>query len=161
MTDVATKPRPTRPGTSLRGFSAPLLLLFGLVIVPGALSLLSAPAGAPTDEDYVRMAFATVAGGTVAILTVAGLLADRIVRRAKASTIALFALGSALRAVSRDRSVVDVIDLDGTSVTGTVDAVGRDVLDLAEHPADLPRRSANVRTVLTVPFTAVAAVRRR
>lgn len=72
-----------------------------------------------------------------------------------------FALGSALRAVSRDRSVVDLVDLDGTSVTGTVDAVGRDVLDLAEHPADLPRRSANVRTVLTVPFTAVAAVRRR
>jgi hypothetical protein len=91
MTDVATKPRPTRPGTSLRGFSAPLLLLFGLVIVPGALSLLSTPAGAPTDEDYVRMAFSTVAGATVAILSVAGLLVDRIVRRAKASTIVLFA----------------------------------------------------------------------
>lgn len=72
-----------------------------------------------------------------------------------------FALGAALRAVSRDRSVVDVVDLDGHLVTGTVDAVGRDVLDLAEHPADLPRRPANVRTVRTVPFAAVAAVRRR
>ncbi|GAA1893539.1 hypothetical protein [Lapillicoccus jejuensis] len=72
-----------------------------------------------------------------------------------------FALGAALRAVSRDRSVVDVVDVDGHRVTGTVDAVGRDVLDLAEHPADLPRRSANVRTVLTIPFAAVAAVRRR
>lgn len=72
-----------------------------------------------------------------------------------------FALGAALRAISRDRSVVDVVDLDGHLVTGTVDAVGRDVVDLAEHPADLPRRAANVRAVLTVPFAAVAAVRRR
>jgi len=92
MTDVATKPRPTRPGTSLRGFSAPLVLLLGLLIVPVGLALLSAPAGAPADEDYVRMAFASVAGCTIGIVSVVGLLVDRIVRRASASTIALFAV---------------------------------------------------------------------
>jgi hypothetical protein len=92
MTDVATKPRPTRPGTSLRGFSAPLVLLLGLVIVPVGLALLSTPAGAPTDEDYVRMAFAGVAGCTIGVVSVVGLLVDRIVRRASASTIALFAV---------------------------------------------------------------------
>lgn len=92
MTDVATKPGPTRPGTSLRGFSAPLVLLLGLVIVPVALALATLPQGAPTDEDYVRMAFASVAACTIGIVSVLGLLVDRIVRRAKASTIALFAV---------------------------------------------------------------------
>ncbi|MBD3942114.1 hypothetical protein IF188_10435 [Microbacterium sp. NEAU-LLC] len=90
MTDVATKPRPTRPGTSLRGFSAPLVLVLGLVIVPIALALMTLPQGAPTDEDYVRMAFASVAGCTIGIVSVVGLLVDRIVRRARASTIVLF-----------------------------------------------------------------------
>ena len=87
MTDVATKPR---PGTSLRGFSAPLLLVGALVVVPVALSLLTNSWSAPDDEDYVRMAFANVAGATLAIATVVGLLVDRIVRRATPSTIGIF-----------------------------------------------------------------------
>ena len=89
MTDVATKPR---PGTSLRGFSAPLILLGGLVIVPIGLALLTTGYEAPDDAAYVRMAFASVAGATVAIITVLGLLVDRIVRRAGLSTIAIFAV---------------------------------------------------------------------
>ncbi len=72
-----------------------------------------------------------------------------------------FGIGAALRAISRDRAVVDVVDLDGGSLTGTVDAVGRDLLDLAEHPADLVRRPENVRAVRSVPFAALALVRRR
>lgn len=92
MTDVATKPRTTRPGTSLRGFSAPLVLLLGLAVVPFGLTLLTLPAGRPDEMDYVRMAFASVAGCTIAILSVVGLLVDRILRRAKPATIAYFAL---------------------------------------------------------------------
>ncbi len=72
-----------------------------------------------------------------------------------------FGLGAALRAVSRDRAVVDVVDVDGTLVTGTLDAVGQDLVEVAEHPGDLPRRSENVVRVVAVPFTALAAVRRR
>ncbi|MFC8680382.1 hypothetical protein ACFT30_02595 [Microbacterium ureisolvens] len=89
MTDVATKPR---PGSSLRGFSAPLILITGLVIVPFGLALLFNSYTAPDDEAYVRMAFASVAGATVAITAVLGLLIDRIVRRASISTIAIFAV---------------------------------------------------------------------
>lgn len=89
MTDVATKPR---PGTSLRGFSAPLLLLTGVVLVPLGIGLLANSWEAPDDAAYVRMAFATVSGATIAILTVLGLLVDRVVRRASASTIAIFAV---------------------------------------------------------------------
>ena len=89
MTDVATKPR---PGTSLRGFSAPILLVGALVVVPMALSLLTTSWSAPDDAAYVRMAFANGAGATLAIATVVGLLVDRIIRRATASTIAIFAV---------------------------------------------------------------------
>lgn len=72
-----------------------------------------------------------------------------------------FGLGAALRAVSRDRAVVDVVDVDGTVVTGTLDAVGQDLVEVAEHPADLPRRAEHVLRVVAVPFTALAVVRRR
>jgi hypothetical protein len=89
MTDVATKPR---PGTSLRGFAAPILLVGGLVVVPTALMLLFGQSSAPDDAAYVRMAFATVASSTLAIATVVGLLIDRLIRRATVSTIAIFAV---------------------------------------------------------------------
>lgn len=70
-------------------------------------------------------------------------------------------LGAALRALSRDRAVVDVVDIDGTTVTGTIDAVGQDLVEIAEHAADLPRRSENVLRLCAVPFAALAVVRRR
>lgn len=72
-----------------------------------------------------------------------------------------FGLGAALRAISRDRAVVDVVDVDGAVVTGTLDAVGQDLVEVAEHPGDLPRRAENVVRVVAVPFGALAAVRRR
>jgi hypothetical protein len=69
-------------------------------------------------------------------------------------------LGAALRAVSRDRAVVEVVDVDGRARTGTIDAVGSDHLELAEHPPDEPRRVANVRAVHLVPFAALGVVAR-
>jgi hypothetical protein len=72
-----------------------------------------------------------------------------------------FALGAALRAVSRDRAVVDVVEVDGSGLTGTIDGVGQDYVEVAEHSADLPRRSQNVVGVRFIPFTAIAVVRRR
>lgn len=72
-----------------------------------------------------------------------------------------FGLGSALRAVSRDRAVVEIVDLEGLVVTGTIDVVGRDLIDLAEHPSDLPRRPEHVTAIRSIPFAAMAVVRRR
>lgn len=73
-----------------------------------------------------------------------------------------FGLGYALRALSRDRATV-VISLVGAGprLLGTIDAVGADHLDLAEHLEGLPRRRENVRAVATVPFAAVVAVESR
>ena len=70
-------------------------------------------------------------------------------------------LGSLLRAVSRDRVTVDVVDIEGQVTAGTLDVVGQDFVDVAEHPVDLPRRRENVVAVRTVPFAALALVRRR
>lgn len=72
-----------------------------------------------------------------------------------------FGLGFALRAVSRDRAVVEVVDVGGFVLTGTIDGVGQDYVEVAEHSPDLPRRSENVLAVRAIPFTAVAVVRRR
>ncbi len=62
--------------------------------------------------------------------------------------------------MSRDRSTVELVDVDGCPTTGTVDVVGHDHLDLAEHAADAVRRNANVVAHHVVPFTAIAFVRR-
>ncbi|TQM96263.1 hypothetical protein FB476_1127 [Ornithinimicrobium humiphilum] len=69
-------------------------------------------------------------------------------------------LRSALRAISRDRAVVRIHDRGGDHETGTIDAVLADHLDLARHPDDTARRGEAVRGVVTVPFAALALVRR-
>lgn len=69
-----------------------------------------------------------------------------------------FGFGMTLRALSRNRLVVEVADLEGRAVTGTIDGVGADHLELAEHPADEPRRLPHVRTVALIPFASVGAV---
>jgi hypothetical protein len=70
-----------------------------------------------------------------------------------------FGLGYALRGLSRDRSVVALTDTTGSVCTGTVDAVGSDHVELAEHAADLPRRPENVTGTRVVPFAAIVVVR--
>ena len=72
-----------------------------------------------------------------------------------------FGLGAALRAVSRDRAAVEIVDVDGVPLTGTIDGVGLDYAEVSEHAADLPRRSKNVLAVRAVPFASLAIVRRR
>jgi hypothetical protein len=68
-------------------------------------------------------------------------------------------LGFVLRRLARDRATVAVVVRTGDVCTGTIDRVGADFLDVAEHPADRPRRAAAVQRVRTIPFSALAVVR--
>jgi xanthine/uracil permease len=91
MSHVAAKGR-IRPGQSLKGWSAPVVLVIGVIVIPVALSVVSGNVSEPDENSYIRMAFATVAGATVAIVSVMGLLLDRIIRRASTATIAILSV---------------------------------------------------------------------
>jgi len=88
------------------------------------------------------------------IVTVAGLAP----RSAPEGIGRRFGLGYALREISRDRARVQVLDTGGGSSEGTIDVVGADFLDLAEHPRDEARRPGNIRSLRTIPFAAIACV---
>lgn len=63
-----------------------------------------------------------------------------------------------VRALARDRATVRCLLDDGTVLSGTVDRVGADFLELAEHPLDQPRRRSAVRQVRVVALDAVAVL---
>jgi len=68
-------------------------------------------------------------------------------------------LGLVLRRLSRDRAPVRLVLLDSATLTGTIDRVGADHLDLAQHAPDEARRAGAVRGVVVVRLGALALVR--
>ena len=69
-------------------------------------------------------------------------------------------LGLPLRALARDRASVVAVLVDGSRVAGTVERVGADHLEVAEHtPGDRPRHGA-APPLRAVPFAALGLVRR-
>ncbi|MEK9737093.1 MAG: hypothetical protein VW362_03830 [Candidatus Nanopelagicales bacterium] len=65
------------------------------------------------------------------------------------------------RSWARERDVVRVHRVGAIPLDGTIDAVGADHLELAEHDPGEPRRADAVRRIVTVPVGAIAALRRR
>lgn len=78
MDQTATRPV---PGVRLRGFSSAIVLVIGVLIVPMAITVAFNSWTPPDAHDYVRMAFAQVAGAVVAMTTAVGLFIHRVVRR--------------------------------------------------------------------------------
>lgn len=70
-----------------------------------------------------------------------------------------FDLRKALRSVARDRAPVTVHTVHGTELSGTVDRVGLDFFELAEHAAWENRRAGSVRAVLLIPLAALVLIR--
>jgi len=106
------------------------------------------------DEDGGREVVAVLA----AVQTVAGLSREHA---PETSTVqGRLGLASALRSVARDRAAVAVRLRDGTALGGTVDRVGADFLELAEHPVGEARRPDQVTGVRAVAFAAVATITR-
>ena len=73
----------------------------------------------------------------------------------------------ALRGIARDRSPVAIVVCGGvgeptglyTEITGTVDRVGGDFVEVALHAPWEPRRAGSVRSIVLVPLRAVVFIR--
>lgn len=79
-------------------------------------------------------------------------------REPGAELAARLGLSFVLRDLCRRRTPVELQTAIG-SCHGTIDRVGRDHLDLAEHEPGAPRRSAAVRRIRLVPFDRLWCVR--
>jgi len=94
-----------------------------------------------------------------AVCAVAGLGAATAPGSADGEVARRLDLRRALRGLARDRAAVTCLLEDGGVLAGTVDRVGADFLELAEHPLDQQRRRGAVTGVRAVPLRAVVAVR--
>lgn len=94
-----------------------------------------------------------------AVTSIAGLDALSAVPGSEGRVAARLGLGYALRGVARDRSGTVVTLVDATRIVGTLDRVGADFVEIAEHAPGEARRARAVRQVRTVPMAALAVVR--
>jgi hypothetical protein len=92
-----------------------------------------------------------------AVLSLAGLGVRTAVPGGQ--VFARLGLAAALRAIARDRAAVSVGLVDGSVLTGTLDRVGADFVEVSLHGAGEPRRRDEVSGVRTLPFAALAHVR--
>jgi hypothetical protein len=95
-----------------------------------------------------------------AVTSITGLGASSTPRGSEGSVGARLDLRHALRGIARDRSPVQAVLVDSTAVIGTLDRIGADFAEIAEHALGEPRRAEAVVAVHTVPLQGIAAVRR-
>jgi hypothetical protein len=96
---------------------------------------------------------------TAAVVSVGGLGAHAAVAGAEGEVGARLGLAYVLRGIARDRSEVVMSLTDESTLTGRVDRVGADFVDVAMR-AETEKRRAEEPGTRTVPWSAVAALRR-
>jgi hypothetical protein len=94
-----------------------------------------------------------------AVLAVGGLGRETATTEPSSVVRSRLDLRRAIRALARDRASVQVLLEDGATVSGTIDRVGADHVELAEHAADVARRSDAVVGVRAVVLDAIVLVR--
>ncbi len=92
-----------------------------------------------------------------AVLAVGGL--TRRAERPTGEVAARLDLRWALRGLTRDRAPLQLLLRDGSTLAGTLDRVGADHVDLAEHAQGEVRRAHDVRAVRLVPLAALGLLR--
>ncbi|MEP6598830.1 MAG: hypothetical protein ABJB98_05205 [Actinomycetota bacterium] len=126
----------------------------GGVVLDGLLRRVS-PDWLLLDEGAGREAIVVVA----AVLHVSGL--GRFSAAASLGVVeSRLGLRHALRGVARDRVPVRLHLSDASVLSGTLDRIGSDFVELAAHAAGEPRRRGDVRDVLVVALGNVVVVRR-
>jgi hypothetical protein len=104
------------------------------------------------DEGSGREALVALA----AVIAVSGVGRHAVDVAADGVVATRLGVRHALRGIARDRSVVRVGLMDGTTLVGTIDRVGQDYVDLAVHPEIRRRREvvefvvAGVHALVTV-----------
>jgi hypothetical protein len=121
-------------------------------------------AGAVTDvgPDWVLLVDergAEVLVAVAAVLSVSGLSSRTAAPEEAGEVDRRLDLRWAVRGLARDRSPVQVVLVDGAVVTGTIDRVGADFCEIAEHALDQARRGGAVQGVTAVALSALAVVR--
>lgn len=103
----------------------------------------------------------TVLARLAAVTATTGLPAGALEPGTEGVVTARLSVRSALRRLAQDRAPITIAAVDGQTYGGTIDAVGADFVELAEHPTDEPRRPAVVRRRCAVALAAIAMVRSR
>jgi hypothetical protein len=96
-----------------------------------------------------------------AVLAVSGLARVSAVPGEEGHVVRRLGLGHVLRGLARDRSPVAVTLVNGHRLTGTIDRVGADFIELADHAPGQVRRPGEVRGVLAIAHTALALIQRQ
>jgi hypothetical protein len=95
-----------------------------------------------------------------AVISVAGFGLGSVAPTEGGQVFRRVGLTAALRAIARDRAGVSIGLVDGSVVSGTLDRVGLDFVEISEHPVGEARRPGQVTAVRTVAHVGLATITR-